>query len=139
MSHMTMYCALHGHVGDYHVMPADSCAAGRVSLVFLEQIAISPDGQTGTFCAGIWNDAQAEGLSRVTRMIKDVGSVPAIPLDHTGTKGSEKKPWYGKPRYRRIIRMDGRLGGPSAISCAGQYAFPIHKMTVPDIPPIHHT
>ena len=59
---MTIYCVLNGHVGDYHVMLAGYGAAGKVGLVFLEQNALLPDGQTGTCCAGIWNDAHIEGL-----------------------------------------------------------------------------
>ena len=97
MSPMTMYRAVRqggvdGCMGDFHVMLMGSRAAGGFGLVFPEQIAITPDGRTGTSCAGIWDDAQIEGLARVAAMVKEMGGVPAIQLGHTGRKGSEKKP-----------------------------------------------
>src|SRR6478752_7265974 len=65
MSPMTMYRAEEGRMGDYHVMLMGSRAAGGFGLVFPEQIAITPDGRTGTCCAGIWDDDQVEGLARI--------------------------------------------------------------------------
>src|SRR5215213_11189441 len=90
MSPMTMYRSVDGKVGDYHVMLMGSRAAGGFGLVFPEQIAITPDGRTGTGCAGIYGNSQLEGLSRVAAIVKDmVGAVPAIQLGHAGRKGSE--------------------------------------------------
>ena len=54
-----------------------SRAAGGFGLVFPEQIAIQPDGRTSTSCAGLWDDAQIEGLARINRLVKDMGAVPA--------------------------------------------------------------
>ena len=88
MSPMTMYRSVEGCMTDFHVMLMGSRAAGGFGLVFPEQIAITPDGRTSVSCAGIWDDAQIEGLARVTRIIKDMGGVPAIQLGHTGRKGS---------------------------------------------------
>src|ERR671932_2535979 len=51
MSPMTMYRSVDGRIGDYHVMLLGSRAAGGFGLVFPEQIAITPDGRTGTSCA----------------------------------------------------------------------------------------
>jgi 2,4-dienoyl-CoA reductase-like NADH-dependent reductase (Old Yellow Enzyme family) len=67
MSPMTMYRSLaDGQMNDFHVMLLGSRAAGGFGLVFPEQLAILPDGRTGTSCAGIYDDSQIEGLSRVT-------------------------------------------------------------------------
>ena len=44
----------------------------------------------------------------MTAIIKDMGAVPAIQLGHTGRKGSEKKPWDGKRRFRRNTPTGGR-------------------------------
>ena len=109
MSPMTMYRAVDGKMSDFHVMLMGSRAAGGFGLVFPEQIAITPDGRTGIHCAGIYDDDQIEGLSRVTAIIKDMGSVPAIQLGHTGRKGSELKPWEGKLQLPpATIPMAGR-------------------------------
>ena len=67
MSPMTMYrSAADGTMNDYHVMLLGSRAAGGFGLVFAEQLAITPDGRTITSCANIYDDAQIEGLQRVT-------------------------------------------------------------------------
>ena len=96
MSPMTMYRSPpNGTMTDYHLMLLGSRAAGGFGLVFHEQLAITPDGRTTTSCAGIYDDAQIEGLARVNAMIRDMGGVPAIQLGHTGRKGSETKPWEG--------------------------------------------
>jgi 2,4-dienoyl-CoA reductase-like NADH-dependent reductase (Old Yellow Enzyme family) len=55
MSPMTMYRSVDGCINDFHVMLMGSRAAGGFSLVFPEQLAITPDGRTGTSCAGIYD------------------------------------------------------------------------------------
>ena len=87
MSPMTMYRATNGKMSDFHLMLLGSRAAGGFGLVFPEQLAITPDGRTGTSCAGIYDDDQIEGLSRITAMIKDMGAVAAAQLGHTGRIG----------------------------------------------------
>src|SRR5690348_15705915 len=80
MSPMTMYRSVDGMISDFHIMLLGSRAAGGFALVFPEQLAITPDGRTSTSCAGIWDDSQIEGLSRLTAIIKDMGAVPGIQL-----------------------------------------------------------
>ena len=84
MSPMTQHRAVDGRVGDFHVMLTGSRAAGGFGLVFPEQIAITADGRTSVHCAGLWEDGQIEGLARITRIVKEMGGVPAIQLGHTG-------------------------------------------------------
>jgi 2,4-dienoyl-CoA reductase-like NADH-dependent reductase (Old Yellow Enzyme family) len=76
MSPMTMHRAVDGKMDDYHVMLMGSRAASGFGLVFAEQIAITPDGRTGTSCAGIWDDSQIEGLARMCHMLKAMGGLP---------------------------------------------------------------
>ena len=95
MSPMTMYRSRDGLMNDFHLMLLGSRAAGGFGLVFAEQLAIVPDGRTSTGCGGIWDDAQVEGLARITRLVKDMGGIAAVQLGHTGRKGSEVKPWEG--------------------------------------------
>ena len=137
MSPMTMYRAVEGRMTDFHVMLMGSRAAGGFGLVFPEQIAITPDGRTGTSCAGIWDDSQIEGLARVTAIIKDMGAGPAIQLGHTGRKGSEKKPWEGKTQLPPDHPNGWQVRAPSAIPYGGRYTFPVHALTVEEIHELH--
>ena len=137
MSPMTMYRSVDGRMGDYHVMLMGSRAAGGFGLVFPEQIAITPDGRTGTSCAGIWDDGQIEGLARVTAIVKAMGAVPAIQLGHTGRKGSERKPWHGKTQLPPDHPDGWQVRAPSAIPYGGRYTYPVHALTVEEIREIH--
>ena len=137
MSPMTMYRSVDGHVGDYHVMLAGARAAGGFGLVFLEQLAITPDGRTSTSCAGIYDDSQIEGLRRVTSLIKDMGAVPAIQLGHTGRKGSLVKPWEGGQQLPADHPQGWQVRGPSPITYGGDYPHPVHALTQAEIKDIH--
>jgi 2,4-dienoyl-CoA reductase-like NADH-dependent reductase (Old Yellow Enzyme family) len=138
MSPMTMYrSGDDGRVTDFHVMLMGSRAAGGFGLVFPEQIAITPDGRTGTSCAGIWDDSQVEGLSRLTAIIKDMGAVPAIQLGHTGRKGSELKPWDGKMQVPADHPQGWQVRGPSAKPFGGRFPYPVHALSKAEIGELH--
>ncbi|MBN9533272.1 MAG: NADH:flavin oxidoreductase/NADH oxidase [Alphaproteobacteria bacterium] len=137
MSPMTMYRSKDGLLNDYHVMLLGSRAAGGFGLVFPEQLAITPEGRTSVGCGGIYDDAQIEGLSRVTRIIKDMGAVPAIQLGHTGRKGSEVKPWQGGYQLPPDHPDGWPVVGPSAVPYGGKYKYPVHALTRDEIKTIH--
>lgn len=137
MSPMTMYRSVDGLMNDFHLMLLGSRAAGGFGLVFGEQLAILPEGRTSTGCGGIWDDAQIEGLARVTRLVKDMGAVPAIQLGHTGRKGSEVKPWEGGAQLPPDHPQGWQVVGPSAIPYGGKYQYPVHALTREEIKTIH--
>lgn len=137
MSPMTMFRSVDGFVNDYHVMLMGARAAGGFGLVFPEQIAIQPDGRTSVSCAGIYDDAHVEGLSRVTRIIKDMGGVAAIQLGHTGRKGSEGAPWEGNVQLPADHPEGWQVRGPSAIPYGGRYDQPVHALSEEEIAEIH--
>lgn len=137
MSPMTMYRSVEGRMTDFHVMLMGSRAAGGFGLVFPEQIAITPDGRTSTSCAGIYDDAQMEGLSRVAAIVKDMGAVPAIQLGHTGRRGSENKPWEGKIQLAPGHPDGWQVRGPSPIPYGGPYTHPVHELGVDEIHDLH--
>ena len=137
MSPMTMYRAVDGKMTDYHVMLMGSRAAGGFGLVFPEQIAITPDGRTSTGCAGIYDDSQIEGLTRVTSIIADMGAVPAIQLGHTGRRGSEKKPWHGKTQLPADDPNGWQIRGPSPVPFGGRYTLPVQELSVAEIHDLH--
>ncbi len=137
MSPMTMYRSVDGEMNDFHIMLMGSRAAGGFGLVFPEQIAITPDGRTSVGCAGIWKDAQIEGLKRVTAIIKAFGAVPAIQLGHTGRKGSELKPWEGGAQLPPDHPDGWPVVGPSAVPYGGHRIYPVHELTRDEIKTIH--
>ena len=122
-----------GRMTDFHVMLMGSRAAGGFGLIFPEQIAITPDGRTSTSCAGIYDDAQLEGLSRIAGIIKEMGAVPAIQLGHTGRRGSENKPWEGKIQLPSDDPGGWQVRGPSAIPYGGRYTYPVHELGLDEI------
>ncbi|MFP5449786.1 MAG: NADH:flavin oxidoreductase/NADH oxidase [Alphaproteobacteria bacterium] len=138
MSPMTMYRSdREGRMSDFHLMLMGSRAAGGFGLVFPEQIAITPDGRTSTSCAGIWDDSQVEGLSRVAAIIKDMGAVPGIQLGHTGRKGSELKPWEGKVQIPHDHPDGWQVRGPSTQPFGGRYPYPVHALERGEIAELH--
>lgn len=133
MSPMTMYRSVDGHMNDYHVMLMGSRAAGGFGLVFPEQIAVTADGRTSVSCAGIYDDAHIEGLRRVTKIIKDMGAVPAIQLGHTGRKGSVLAPWQGGKQLAPDHAEGWQVRGPSAIPYGGHRKYPVHELSRDEI------
>ena len=114
-------------------------STGGFGLVFPEQIAITPDGRTGTSCAGIWEDGQIEGLSRVTTIIKDMGATPGIQLGHTGRKGSELKPWDGKMQTPPDHPQGWQVRGPSPIPFGGRFPYPVQALSRAEIKDLHRS
>jgi 2,4-dienoyl-CoA reductase-like NADH-dependent reductase (Old Yellow Enzyme family) len=139
MSPMTMYRSPpDGTMTDFHVMLMGSRAAGGFGLVFPEQIAVVPDGRTSIRCAGLWDDAQIEGMRRVTALIKDMGAIPAIQLGHTGRKGSENRPWdQPRQQYAPEHPEGWQVCAPSAIPYGGRFSHTVHEMSVAEIREIH--
>jgi 2,4-dienoyl-CoA reductase-like NADH-dependent reductase (Old Yellow Enzyme family) len=138
MSPMTMYRSIDGLMNDFHIMLMGSRAAGGFGLVFPEQLAITPEGRTSTSCGGIYDDAQIEGLARVTAIIKDMGAVPAIQLGHTGRKGSELKPWEGGAQLPPDHPDGWQVVGPSAIPYGGpKHNHPVRELTTGESKALH--
>ena len=137
MSPMTMYQSVDGKMNDYHLMYLGARAAGGFGLIFPEQIAITPEGRTSRKCAGIYDDSQIEGLSRVTSMIKRMGGVAAIQLGHTGRKGSAKTPWEGGAQIPPTNSDGWQVVGPSNIPYGGDHFYPVHELTKEEIKNLH--
>ena len=137
MSPMTMYRSTDGLMNDFHVMMLGSRAAGGFALVFPEQLAITSGGRTSIGCAGIYDDAQVEGLSRVTAIIKDMGAVAGVQLGHTGRKGSQVKPWEGRKQLAPDHPEGWPVVGPSDVPYGGHHVHPVHALTRDGIKLIH--
>ncbi len=61
-----------------------------------EASAVVPEGRISPQDLGIWDDAQVDGLRRITGFVAEQGAVPGIQLAHAGRKASTRRPWDGR-------------------------------------------
>ncbi|MEU7034546.1 NADH:flavin oxidoreductase/NADH oxidase [Streptomyces sp. NPDC046237] len=85
-----------GVANDWHFAHYAARATGGTGLIIVEATAVAPEGRISPADLGIWNDTQAEALSRIARFLKEHGTVPAIQLGHGGRKASTRRPWEGR-------------------------------------------
>ena len=95
VSPMCQYSSTDGFATDWHLVHLGSRAVGGASLVFTEASAVSPEGRISPQDLGIWKDDHIEPLARITRFLREQGTVPGIQLAHAGRKGSTVRPWEG--------------------------------------------
>lgn len=95
VSPMCQYSSPDGHANDWHLVHLGARAVGGAGLVCFEATAVEPRGRISPFDLGIWDDAQVEGLARITRFVREQGAVPALQLAHAGRKASTARPWDG--------------------------------------------
>ncbi|WP_413990750.1 NADPH dehydrogenase NamA [Labrys okinawensis] len=94
MSPMCMHSAgPDGKVTDFHLVHYGARALGGAGLVFLETTAVLDNGLIGPGDIGIWEDAQVEGLARLTGVIHEFGAKAGCQLGHAGRQfGIEDRP-----------------------------------------------
>jgi len=92
---MCQYSSEDGVPTDWHLVHLGSRAVGGAGLVMMEATSVTPEGRISPWDMGIWNDAQAEAMKRVTHFIESEGALPAIQLAHAGRKASVNRPWLG--------------------------------------------
>jgi len=95
LSPMCQYASTDGLPTDWHLVHLGSHAVGGVSLVLTEAAAVSPQGRISPHDLGIWSDAHAQALNRITGFIAEQDAVPGIQLAHAGRKASNDVPWRG--------------------------------------------
>jgi 2,4-dienoyl-CoA reductase-like NADH-dependent reductase (Old Yellow Enzyme family) len=78
-----------GVATDWHLVHLGSRAVGGAGLIVVEATAVEPRGRISPQDLGLWNDSQAEALTRIARVIGDNGAVPAIQLAHAGRKADD--------------------------------------------------
>ncbi|MDF1590352.1 MAG: hypothetical protein P1P89_02460 [Desulfobacterales bacterium] len=66
LSPMCQYTSADGLPTDWHLVHLGSRAVGGVSLVLTEAAAVSPQGRISPNDLGIWSDAHARALKRIT-------------------------------------------------------------------------
>jgi len=95
VSPMCQYSSDDGLPTDWHLVHLGSRAVGGAALVMVEATAVSPEGRISPWDSGIWSAGHASAFSRITRFVREQGSVPAIQLAHAGRKASTHRPWLG--------------------------------------------
>ncbi len=130
VSPMAQYSCEDGVANDWHLVHLGSFAVGGAGLVITEAAAVSREGRITPNDLGIWNDAQAEALSKIARFVSSQGAVPAIQLAHSGRKGGARRPWdAGGPTGSMPPGLSPEEGGwtpvaPSAVAFAEGYSIP---------------
>ena len=92
---MAMYSAAGGQTADFHLVHLGRFALGGAGLVFMEATAVNAAGRITQGCPGVWDDAQAAVLARITDFLHTHGAAAGIQLLHSGFKGSSQRPWEG--------------------------------------------
>ncbi|MEJ2361612.1 MAG: NADH:flavin oxidoreductase/NADH oxidase [Gammaproteobacteria bacterium] len=95
VSPMCQYSSHDGMPNDWHLVHLGSRAVGGAGLVCVEASAVTPEGRISPGDTGLWSDAHSEAFARITRFLRDQGSVAAIQLAHAGRKASCDVPWRG--------------------------------------------
>lgn len=132
VSPMCQYSSDDGFPNDWHFVHLGSRAVGGAGLVIVEATAVSPEGRISPADSGIYYDDHVEPFARISRFLKQHGSVPGIQIAHAGRKASAQKPWEGDSH------IDSNKGGwdtiaPSAIPFGGTLPKIPKEMSVADI------
>ncbi len=115
MSPMCQYSSEDGFANDWHLVHLGSRAVGGAGLIITEATAVSPEGRISPDDLGIWSDEHIAGLARITRFIRQYGSVAGIQLAHAGRKASHRRPWEGGTAISPTEPRGWQTVGPSAI------------------------
>jgi 2,4-dienoyl-CoA reductase-like NADH-dependent reductase (Old Yellow Enzyme family) len=130
---MCQYSAVDGVTNDWHLTHYASIARGGAGLVIVEATAVSPEGRITPGCAGLWNDAQMEGMARIAASIKSAGAVAGIQIGHAGRKASANSPWEGDDHIPSDAPGGWDTIAPSAIAFGGNLPKVPKEMTLDDI------
>jgi 2,4-dienoyl-CoA reductase-like NADH-dependent reductase (Old Yellow Enzyme family) len=96
VSPMCEYSAIDGVPNDWHLVHLGSRAVGGAALVIAEATGVSPEGRISPGDTGLWNDEQMRAWARITKFIREQGSLAGIQLAHAGRKASDSIPWEGE-------------------------------------------
>ena len=132
VSPMCQYSCADGLANDWHFVHLASRAVGGAALVFTEAAAVTADGRISPQDLGIWNDAQADALTRIVTFIQAEGAAAGIQLAHAGRKASTRRPWEGAGAATESEGGWAHVDAPSAIPFANNYLLP-HAMTEAEI------
>jgi len=130
---MCQYSARDGVVNDWHLAHYAGLARGGAGLVIVEATGVSPEGRITPGCLGLWNDQQAEQLSRVAAAIKAGGAVAGIQIGHAGRKASANLPWEGDDHIADGDASAWETISPSAVAFGANLPKVPREMDLNDI------
>lgn len=130
---MCQYLAVDGRIQDWHLAHHGRLALSGFACIFVEATAVTRDGRITHGCTGIWEDAQIEGMKRITDLHRAYGVVPGIQIGHAGRRASMARPWEGA----HPLPADGDekpwpAAGPSAVPERDGYPVP-RELSVAEI------
>lgn len=88
ISPMVQYHARDGLVNDFHLVHLGAFARGGAGIVFTENAGVVPGGRVTEMDLGLWDDAQIDGLRRLTTFIHGQRALAGVQLTHSGRKGA---------------------------------------------------
>jgi anthraniloyl-CoA monooxygenase len=96
VSPMSMYSAVDGVPGDFHLVHYGARAQGGASLVVTEMTDVSADARITPGCAGLYTDEHEAAWKRIVDFVhRETPANICLQLGHAGPKGSTKVPWEG--------------------------------------------
>jgi anthraniloyl-CoA monooxygenase len=97
VSPMSMYSAVDGLPGDFHLVHYGARAQGGAALLVTEMTDVSADARITPGCAGIYNDEHQRAWTRIVDFVHTYTDTKiSLQLGHAGPKGSTKVPWEGE-------------------------------------------
>ncbi|WP_380157923.1 NADH:flavin oxidoreductase/NADH oxidase [Kineococcus sp. R86509] len=108
---------------DWHLVHLGGLAVGGAALVLTEAAAVVPEGRISPQDAGLWNEEQARGWTRIVDFVHSQGVAIGVQLAHAGRKASTYRPWA--EQQGSVPPADGgwETVAPSALAFGG-YATP---------------
>lgn len=125
VSPMCMYSSDNGFANEWHMVHLGSRAVGGAAVVFTEATAVEPAGRISPDDLGIYLDEHVEELQKITRFIREHGSIPGMQLAHAGRKASTSSPWKGHMPIGPDEGGWSPIYGPSPIPFAEGYQTPV--------------
>ena len=131
MSPMCMYSCEDGFATDWHFVHYGTRAIGGAGTVIFEASAVRKDGRISVGDLGIYKDEHIEMLQKITKFVKDNGSIVGIQLAHAGRKAST---WAAGADSKILKEDEGgwEMIAPSAIAFSDETAVS-REMTIEDI------
>ncbi len=94
VSPMSMYSAVEGAVGDFHLVHYGARAQGGAGLVFTEMTDVSAEARITPGCAGLYAPAHVAAWKRIVDFVHQHSQAKiALQLGHAGPKGSTQRGW----------------------------------------------
>lgn len=132
VSPMCQYSSENGFPNEWHLVHLGSRAVGGAGLVIVEATAVTPEGRISPGDSGIYLDDHVAAFARISRFLKQHGSVPGIQLAHAGRKASASRPWEGN-KHLQTAQGGWDIIAPSAEAFGGHLTKVPREMSLGDI------